>query len=517
MRILLISIINSYKYGNTGVDSIVARLRKNEGNIVDVRYYHNKESLSDIENDLRNTEKYEIYGFSVFETNYYLFKDIAKYIKSDNQLSVTVMGGQFVSMNYEEILVDNEYIDYCIIGDGETPFERLVDFYSTIRGNRKLMGDINIASKTDFVNKQLNTESEAFRPVVYDYFINDTKEKNHEKTYCMLTKSNVCTGNCSFCVSRKGKIKYRSPESLVENVEYLAKKYDIRKFFLCDDDIFDIDGEENRKRMYHFIELIDDLKLNITFSGFAKAKAISNTQNKDLLEKMNQIGFHHLFVGIDAGNESDRKLYNKRSTLEEGVTAINLLKDIGISPRYGMIFVNPFSTLDTFEENYKYLVRLRSSNYYHYGGLKVQLLKGTKLLQMTREANLLRPGYSFMNTGDYFFNDEKVQKIVDFLDKEFYPRIDRLRYQFNTLKRKFELVKHINPKAYKFSKIIDEYECIESECLKEYFGYLYVVRDIDYCRNNLIQIEEEMRRRTEVYRPIINELEYIYRDTPLER
>ena len=79
------------------------------------------------------------------------------------------------------------------------------------------------------------------------------------------------------------------------------------------------------------------------------------------------------------------------------------------------------------------------------------------------------------------------------------------------------MVKHINPKAYKFSKIIDEYECIESECLKEYFGYLYVVRDIDYCRNNLIQIEEEMRRRTEVYRPIINELEYIYRDTPLER
>lgn len=86
-------------------------------------------------------------------------------------------------------------------------------------------------------------------------------------------------------------------------------------------------------------EKIEQLNFNLAFSGFAKPKAICNPQNYEVLQKMNKIGFHHLFLGIDAGNEWDRKLYNKRATLEEGKRALQLLDDIGISPRYGMIFL----------------------------------------------------------------------------------------------------------------------------------------------------------------------------------
>lgn len=513
--ILLISIINSYKYGNTGVDSIVARLRKNERNKVIVRYYHNNESFETIKEDLEEIGKCDLYGFSVFETNYLLFKNISEFIKQRNPSAIVIMGGQFVGMNYKEIIKETQHVDYCILGEGETPFERIIDFYSS--GNSEIyIGDRNIASKEDCDDKCCNVESEINRPVVFDYFENDTEEKNSKKTYCMLTKSNVCTGNCSFCVSRKGRVIYKSPQELRDQIVFLAKKYRVRKYFLCDDDIFDIDEESNRARLQEFLDIIKREKLNIVFSGFSKAKAIANPLNHDLLVKMNEVGFHHLFIGIDAGNETDRLLYNKRSSLDEGIQAIRILNDVGISPRYGMIFINPFSSKETLRENYKYLVTLRSSNYYHYGGLKAQLLKGTRLLQKTEEAGLLNKDFSFLNTEAYGFMNKDIESIVCFLDKEFYPLIDTLKSQYNTLKRKYELVKHLNyVHVKKYENQMSEYEQIEAECLIAYFSHLYQDGDIEYCRGNLDSLYKTMKRRTMVYRSIIKELSEIYDNTPL--
>lgn len=513
--ILLISIINSYKYGNTGVDSIVARLRKNGSNKVLVRYYHNNESLEMIKEDLNNLGKCDVYGFSVFETNYLQFKYISEYVKQQNPSAVVAMGGQFVGMNYREILKETPYVDYCILGEGETPFERLIAFCSS--DNEDIyIGDQNIASREDYNEKYCNVESEINRRVVFDYFENDSETKNSRKTYCMLTKSNVCTGNCSFCVSRKGKVVYKSPQDLRDQIVFMAKNYGVRKYFLCDDDIFDIDGDANRDRLLEFLDIIDKERLNIVFSGFSKAKAITNPLNFDLLARMNKVGFHHLFIGVDAGNETDRVLYNKRSSLDEGIQAIRILTDIGISPRYGMIFVNPFSSKATLRENYEYLVKLRSSNYYHYGGLKAQLLNGTRLLQKTEKAGLLKKDFSFLNTESYRFMNEDIEDIIRFLDEEFYPTIDTLKSQYNTLKRKYELVKHLNyAKTKKYEKQMSEYEQIEADCLIEYFYHLYEDGDIEYCHRKLDLFYKNMKGRSMVYKPIIKDLNEIYSNTPL--
>ena len=338
-----------------------------------------------------------------------------------------------------------------------------------------------------------------------------------QKTYCMLTKSNVCTGNCSFCVSRKGHIEYISAERLAEKIEFLSRTYGVRKFFLCDDDIFDIDGKENRARMERFLQLIDDMQLNIVFSGFAKAKSIANINNADLLKKMSKVGFHHLFVGIDAGNETDRKLYNKKSSLAEGLAAISYLRKIGIAPRFGMIYFNPFSSRESIKENFLYLKRIGSANYYHYGGLKVQLLQGTKLLQLTKEKDLLKNDFSVLNTGAYNFENVGIQEIVDFLDNEFYRQVDSIKNQFITLKNKYELISHMNYEMNGFKKKIDEFEKIEMSELLGYFEHLYIQNNLSLCEKLLPEFIDKMERRTEVYGSMIQELNEIYINIPLEK
>lgn len=512
----MISIINSYKYGNTGVDSIVYRLRKNINNNVDVRFYHNYEQYEEILSDLKKLGPYDIYGFSVFETNYLLFNRIAKAIKKMDRNACIVMGGQFVTMNYRSIIHEAESIDYFILGEGESPFERLIE-HKKLYGNKILIGDPSIAHKIDFLNKKNNVEKQIDRGVVYDYFHFDTPERNMQKTYCMLTKSNICTGNCNFCVSLKGRAKYISAEHLANKIEYLARTYGIRKFFLCDDDIFDVNGEENRIRLTCLLNLIDKMQLNIVFSGFAKAKSIVNIDNADILKKMSKVGFHHLFVGIDAGNEFDRKLYNKRSSLEEGFAAISYLRRIGIAPRFGMIYFNPFSSKESIRDNFLYLKRIGSSNYYHYGGLKLQLLEGTKLLELTKEKGLLKDSFSIINTEAYKFEDSYISEVVDFLNNKFYCQADSIKNQFITLKNKYELISHMSYEVNYFKEKIDEFEKVEKSELLAYFEHLYLENDIDLCERLLPEFIHRMERRTEVYSSMIKELDEIYKNIPLEK
>lgn len=513
MKLLLISIINSYKYGNTGVDYIANYLRENSKFIVDIKYYHKNESIDFIKKDL--PLDYDFYGCSVFETNYFIFKKISVFIKNKNRRSLIFFGGQFVSMNYYEMIKDVPYVDYLILGDGEGPINRLLNHH--LYKDEVLIGDCNIVSKEDFENKVKNIENHIYMKHDFDYFLQDDEYTNKQKTHCIMTKSNVCTGACSFCCSRKGKVLYKDIDLIVEEIYYLANSFGVRKIFFVDDDIFDIDNDENRNRLIELFQKIKNLNLNLLFSGFAKCKSICNNKNYDLLELMNDVGFHNLFLGIDAGNEKDRILYNKRATLEEGIKSINILNKIGISPRYGMIFINPYSTLETMKENYRYLTKLKSSNYYHYGGLKVQLLAGTKLLEKVKNDGLLGEEYSFVNTDAYNYKYSEIIPIVEFLDNELMPQLEVIKGQFNTLKRKYELVKNINCYYKMYEMNIKEWENKEYNALQEYFYYLYEENDIKYCRAKLSEFVSNMQKNSKIYMPVIKEFEKVYDETPIKR
>lgn len=510
MKILLISYINSYKYGNTGLDYIAHFLRKSN-NHVDIKYYHKKESYSEIIQSL--PLNYDIYGFSVFETNYFLLKKISIYIKKSNFNAITIFGGQFVTMNYPYIIKDTVSIDYFILGDGESPLLRIINHHT--QTSHLLHNDNNIATAKNFFNKTINIEDHTLLDADFDYYINDTYNHNINKTHCMMTKSNVCTGSCTFCCSKKGFIKYKDNEKIINEIQYLSINYGVRKFFFCDDDLFDIDYEPNRIRLNDLLDKIISLHLNIVFSGFSKVRPICNPLNYKILKKMNLAGFHHLFLGIDAGNNFDKKLYNKYATLEEGLSSIKILNNIGIAPRYGIIFINPYSSLETFRETYHYLLKLKSSNFYHYGGLHVQLLNGTHLLKKVSNDNLLDKDFSFIHTDKYHYLHSNIIPIVNFLDNKFMPKANSIKHQFNTLKRKYELVRHMNKNAEIYNSFISFYEQYEFENLKEFFYHLFEENDLVFCENNLDKFIKKMEINANIYAPIIEKLNNLFINTPI--
>lgn len=513
MRVVLISIINSFKYGNTGIDYIANHLRAYKTDVIDTKYFHRNESTEAIINDLLVAD-YEVFCFSVFETNYNQVKELAFEVKTRKNDAVVVIGGQFVSMNYKALVSDCINIDYFVLGDGESPIKRIIEHHKNENGI--LEKDENIATKTDFNGKKDNKEKDVNRMSDYDYFVYDSDYNNSQKTHCIMTKSNICTGNCTFCCSKKGRAVYKDRERIVSEIKLLSETYKVRKYFLTDDDLFDFDNDENRDRLNLLFDDILEMKLNITFSGFAKPISICNELNHKLLKKMKDVGFSHLFLGIDAGNEDDIKLYNKRSGLKEAKKSLEILKKMGISARFGLIFFNPYTSLKSMRENFNFLVEVQSNNYYHYGGLFAQLLEGTKLLEKVRADDLLKDSFSFLCTGEYNYANPEIGQYADFMRNDFLPKADAIRNQFNTLKRVYAVTLTVNEKAMSYGKEIEEYGREEFEEMRDFFECLYVKNDIYFCRNNLDDYIFKMKERTRRYKPIIRDLKDLYIKTPLK-
>lgn len=510
---MLVSIIHSFKYGNTGIDYLANFLRQNKNDQIDTRFFHHNESTEIIIDRL--PLNYDIYGFSVFETNYYQMLEISQKLKQINSNIIIVFGGQFVTLNYFDMIQERRSVDYYVLGDGESPIKRIIDFHREKTGY--LCNDPNIASNIDFSSKRANVESDINRGSDYDYYKYDSFDNNVQKTHCIMTKSNICAGNCSFCCSQKGKVHYKNIDRILNEIKHLAITYGVRKFFLTDDDIFDVDSDENRQRLNKLFDQIIALNFNITFSAFAKAKSIYNPANYELIQKMRKAGFSHIFIGIDAGNEEDMKLYNKSSKLKEGKKALEILKRNEISARYGLIFFNPYTTFERMQENYHFLIDVKSTNYYHYGGLFLQLLSGTRLLKMVRDDGLLKDSFSYLNNSEYYFLNKEIEPYAKFIKNEFLPKADDVKNQFNTLKSVYALVSTVNEKAKKFASYIEEYEQREFFQISNYFGHLYEDGDIDYCRNNIDDYILDMKENSREYKDVILELRDIYRMTPLRK
>ena len=74
-----------------------------------------------------------------------------------------------------------------------------------------------------------------------------------------------------------------------------------------------------------------------------------------MIDKLVRSGVYSVFIGIEAGNEADLKLYRKTATLTENALALRACKENEIFAETGFICINPYSTLDTLRQNVDFI------------------------------------------------------------------------------------------------------------------------------------------------------------------
>lgn len=414
-KILLISIFEQPQYINLGISQIAGFLREKNYDVT-LKFYDNRMDFEDIFNDIKKLPMYEYVGFSIYQANINLSSRLTTAIKEMDKSITTFWGGAFASTYYESLLLDCPALDYVILGDGEFPLLYLLE--NNPLDQYPFIAQQNSNKKTGiYCNKAITWK------IAYDFY---EEHKGNFYVHNILTKSNMCTGHCTFCCTRKsGQFIYRPVEDIVNEISWLNKKYRIVDFNFVDDDIFD--GEDSSIGIMRIGALCDQIisqQLDVNLYCYSKVNNIAEgVIGNELLNKMRKAGFATIFIGVESGNNTDLKLFNKKNTVEDNYRSINILKQNGICPTFGFINIHPYSTLETLKENYKFLVNVQSVEIMHYANSFLELYRGSPLYNMVKRDGLLNNTYTYMCLEDYSYVDTGVEKISRFLHTYFYNHV----------------------------------------------------------------------------------------------
>lgn len=142
----------------------------------------------------------------------------------------------------------------------------------------------------------------------------------HHPWTTVLT-SRGCPYQCYYCNKNIFGCKWRprSPQSVVDEMEFLVKKYGVKEIDIIDD-LFNF----NLERVEKICDLLIERKLNLHLrcSNGIRVDKITDS----LLRKMKEAGWYYLAFGIESGSQDILDKIPKNITLEQVKTAVKLAR-----------------------------------------------------------------------------------------------------------------------------------------------------------------------------------------------
>ena len=149
-----------------------------------------------------------------------------------------------------------------------------------------------------------------------------------------------CIFACNFCYRMDKGFRPRSAESIIEEIQFLKDKYNIKYIGFSDELLM-----SSKKRTMELCQAFIDAKLDIKWDCNGRL----NFAEHHVLEKMKEAGCVFINYGIESLDDATLEVMHKHLTKEMIVKGIEATLDVGISPGLNIIFGNinePLSALD---------------------------------------------------------------------------------------------------------------------------------------------------------------------------
>jgi len=307
-------------------------------------------------------EQFDLVGFSATSPIYHKAVIAAKAIREAQPGVTTIVGGDHINILGKNVLFDE--FDFAVFGEGEETwpkflerFESSNDDYSDINGLIWRNGDeiIKNAPRGLFPDLDKLPLPAIHLTQIDAYKMTYAKWKNRKiGKYVSIMMSRGCPFKCTFCsessdVKYNGqiqKIRFRSPENIVDEMEAHFKNHDVRHFFFMDSNI------TMKKR--HTVQLCEEIikrDLPITFEGWTRANLI----NDQLMELLTRAGLVRLSCGVESGSPEILKIIKKDVPLEAIREFFRLCGKYDVEPMCSAMLGNPGETKKTVQETIKFL------------------------------------------------------------------------------------------------------------------------------------------------------------------
>jgi len=169
---------------------------------------------------------------------------------------------------------------------------------------------------------------------------------DQRQPYGVIYTSLGCPFNCNYCnihalYNCNPGIRFRSPEKVVEEIDFLVKNYNIRNLKVIDE-LFVL----RKDRVTRICDLIIQGGYDLNIWAYARV----DTVDEILLKKMKHAGFNWIAFGIESANKKVRQDVSKRITQEKIQKAVKMTCTAGIHIIGNFIFGLPEDDFETMQE-----------------------------------------------------------------------------------------------------------------------------------------------------------------------
>lgn len=311
--------------------------------------------------------------------------ETAQVVKETLPDSIVVMGGYHPTFNFIETLED-ENVDIVIRGEGEYIMLNLVQALE----NQSSLHDVKGIVFEDKNSKEIVVNPEA--PLIQDLdelpfpALNLLPMKKYrlldmDTHMTTMITTRGCPMQCSFCSSAAmhgKKIRERSVENIVDEIEYLKTNYDIDTIAFMDD-TFTL---KKRKVMAICDEI---LKRNIEIMWGCTSRV--DTLNEKLLKKMKEAGCITIFIGVESADQQQLDNMCKNTTIAKIENAFKIAHKLKIRTIASVALGMPGDTKEIMNKTVKFVHKLKP-NYAIYS--LATPYPGTKFYKEAFEKNLIK-------------------------------------------------------------------------------------------------------------------------------
>jgi len=345
-----------------------------------------------------------------------------------------VIGGIYPTLFSEEILSRYEPVDFILKGESEETFLQLIDCLNNKSGSLKEIDGLTYRINDKIINNEKknfisNLDLIPFPDYdlidIKEYFF-DTSEWYNPKQYPIninipILTTRSCPNQCTYCsmykVHGRG-FRKRSVNNVVDEIEYLYNKFNLKYFSFTDDNLtFD------KGRIIKICSEIVNRGIEIQFD--TPNGLDMNRLDSDVISALVGAGLVKTSLAVESGSPKIRKSINKyleQEKIYEVVDAVRKYPEL----KFSLLFVIGFpeDTLETLDETYNLIKELGidkfSMNYaVPYPGTKLfHECKDNKLIELSTAVFLNIPNLSH-HTKVPFIKPYKLEKedLIDFREK----------------------------------------------------------------------------------------------------
>jgi len=404
-----------------------------------------KNCFEEVINKVKNFSP-DIVGFQMLTCNRVSSYYLIEWIHKNYPKIKIVIGGIHATIMYKQLIEKYPFL-IAVLGDGEITFLELIKELNKKKPNFKKIDGIAFYKNNNVMRtkpRELIKDLDSLPFPKHEVFFNNKRDTGS------LLSARGCPFSCSFCClnpESKRIVRFRDPKKVVDEIEYMIKKFPQMKELSINDDSFFI----NNQRVINICNEIIKRKIKMDFVASGRIKPLS----KEVVKKLEEANFIRITLGIESGDNGILKSCHKGINQEDIINAFKLFSKSKIHLKTYLIVGLPGENRSTIEETAKFIKKLQKIKYVSYPRSFNLLFvyPGTEVYEIAKQKGMIDDDFWLSNkeiplyTAENSYKDlKKFEEIL--LDNLSFYRIITLK----GFKAQFETIPYLI--AYGFQRIV---------------------------------------------------------------